>query len=75
MHSIYKVYENHTCACTCAHTPRRIKEYLPRVLHRLHTSATGGDMSQDQHHRQNGRPGSVYDSSGDVGAGGLSYPS
>ncbi|CAM9437277.1 unnamed protein product [Laminaria digitata] len=52
-----------------------IKEYLPRVLHRLHTSATGGDMSQDQHHRQNGRPGSVYDSSGDVGAGGLSYPS
>lgn len=57
------------------HTPRRIKEYLPRVVQGLHTSATGGGISHDQRYQEYDCRGSVYDSNDDVGAEGLPYPS
>lgn len=48
-----------------------MKENLPKVAQRMHASATGGRQHQDG---QSGRPGSVYHSNDDVGAGGLYYP-
>lgn len=55
--------------------PRRIKEYLPRIVQRLRTSAAGGSINHDQRYQENCCSGSVYDSNDDAGAEGARYSS